>query len=106
MLSTIVPTTRTKILSNKRRQEHQAGVEFAGSTNLAIKSNQLDTILCCDFMDLVEVKLIPHFSDYDTNQLETLWYSMGDIQRMKHEFCLWKSTKSGREHHGLYNQQS
>ena len=82
----VTNTSKTEIaIQRRKKKQDQPRVEFVGSTHLLMKSDQLDSVLCCEFVDLVEVRLIPSFSEYHPNALEELWYTQEDIQRMKQD---------------------
>jgi hypothetical protein len=58
-------------------------VAFSDFPTLVVKPNQLDMILRCDFVDLVEVFYIPAISDFGREVLKTLWYTNGEIKETK-----------------------
>jgi hypothetical protein len=77
---------RRKIES--RRDAMAKTVAFSGRPTLVVKPNQIDMVLRCDFVDVVDVFYIPAVSDYSREVLKTLWYTRDEIEQKKRdEFC-------------------
>lgn len=71
-------------------------VAFSGSPTLVVKPNQIDMVLRCDFVDVVEVFYIPAISDYGREVLKTLWYTKDEIEQMKRDECFCRTQIPGK----------
>lgn len=99
----LVPRTETKTartakssMSTGKKRRHT--VAFAGSLILMEKSNQTDFVLQSDFVDIVDIVNIPHFSQYRKEIYEALWYTRDENEQMKQDYFYWKriSRSGGR----------
>ena len=71
-------------------------VQFSGSVMLMEKQNCVDTIMQTEFLDIVSIVEIPHFSYYSEETFEALWYTRAEVEQMKRDYFYWKRiTRSG-----------
>lgn len=74
----------------KRKRQFQSKVAFSGEQILLEKSHQTDVVLQCEFVDLVKVLYISHFSEYSKEVYDSLWYTRDEIDEMKKDYFYWK----------------
>ncbi len=84
-------TTITSAMSKgKRQRQFQNKVAFSGEQILLEKSHQTDVVLQCQFVDLVKVLYISHFSEYSKEVYDSLWYTRDEIDELKKDYFYWK----------------
>jgi len=90
-LSTTGLTAITSAMSKgKYQRQFQNKVAFSGEQILVEKSHQTDVVLQCQFVDLVKVLYISHFSGYSKKVYDSLWYTRDEIDEMKKDYFYWK----------------
>uniref|UniRef100_A0A7R9ZU65 Uncharacterized protein n=1 Tax=Pseudo-nitzschia arenysensis TaxID=697910 RepID=A0A7R9ZU65_9STRA len=88
---------KSAMAKGKRPRQCRNKVAFAGEQILLEKSHQTDFVLHCEFVDLVKVLYISHFSEYTKEIFDSLWYTRDEIDQMKSEHFYWKRMSSRRK---------
>ncbi len=81
---------KSAMAKGKRPRQCRDKVAFAGEQILLEKSHQTDVVLHCEFVDLVKVLYVSHFSEFTKEVFDSLWYTRDDIEQMKLEYFYWK----------------